>query len=166
MSIRSFQGRFRHLAAGLALACLVPMTSVACFGTFQLTHKVYDFNRTVSPDKWIRWITFLCMVVIPVYPFSALVDVLFANPTEFWSGHNPITSHADMRSVTGPDGERVEATPIADGVLLTVERQGAPTWKARVVHEGDSVVAYAADGTLLARLHEVDGRPVVQRFAH
>ena len=68
---------------------MVPTFAGGCFGTFQLTKKVYDFNRTISHDKWMRWFTFLIFSFVPIYGISFAIDVIFANSVEFWSGRNP-----------------------------------------------------------------------------
>ena len=59
----------RRLRAALAAALLVtllPLATAGCFGSFQLTRKIYSFNRGISSDKWIRWITFLVLTVVGI----------------------------------------------------------------------------------------------------
>lgn len=158
MRLRPRRPVFR-LAAACVLAGFLPLASLTgCFGSFQLTRKVYDFNRTVSPDKWIRWLMFLGMNVLPIYGFSLLIDAFFANSVEFWSGSNPIT--AQTREVTGPSGEVARATRFPSGLVkLEVIEPDGTAHRIWLAPQGDSLVARDADGTVLARVGDVDGRP-------
>lgn len=75
-------------AAGLAL-CATTLT--ACFGSFNLTRKVWTFNKTVSNDKFVQELVFLGFNVVPVYGIAGFIDAVVANTVEFWSGTNPIS---------------------------------------------------------------------------
>jgi hypothetical protein len=71
--------------------CLVGMLmQTGCYGSFELTKKVYDWNGSIE-DKFVRSIVFFALCVIPVYPLAAFVDAVFLNLIEFWSGSNPIS---------------------------------------------------------------------------
>lgn len=70
--------------------------STGCFGSFQLTRKLYSFNKSVSPDKWVQELVFLGMNIVPVYSVVGLADALFANTVEFWTGTNPVASARTM----------------------------------------------------------------------
>ncbi|MEN8185188.1 MAG: DUF3332 family protein, partial [Myxococcota bacterium] len=74
--------RAQRIIASAVLASFLPLSSTACFGGFRLTKKVYGFNRTISHDKWVRWITFLVFVCVPVYGFAVAFDGIFANSIE------------------------------------------------------------------------------------
>src|ERR1051325_10449586 len=80
---------FRRTAV-LALTGAVLAGTSGCFGSFNLTRKLYTFNKTVSKDKFIQELAFLGMTIVPVYQLVGAVDVLFANTVEFWTGKNPI----------------------------------------------------------------------------
>jgi hypothetical protein len=149
------------------LLAVVPTFSVGCFGSFQLTRKVYDFNRTVSHDRWIRWLFFLVMVVVPVYAFAAVVDAVFANPVEFWGGRNPINADAGTtRTVRDAEGRRVTATKRADGVLrLELSDADGGYWVVDLEQTEDGVVARDATGAVRARLDAASGAPRILEMA-
>jgi hypothetical protein len=68
-------------------ACV--LASSGCFGSFSLTGMLYDWNGRVSDDKWVRWLVFLGLVILPVYKLLILADMLVLNTIEFWTGDNP-----------------------------------------------------------------------------
>ena len=143
---------WRRAVAALLLTAFVPLAS-ACFGSFQLTRKVYKFNKSVSPEKWVRWLVFLATNVVPVYGFSVLFDAIFANSVEFWTGSNPMTGAIEPQTVIGPNGELATLLPVEGGAQLTlVERSGA-VHRMTLLREAPGVVAaYDADGLLVSRL--------------
>jgi hypothetical protein len=146
-----FQNAGRRTVAVLVLAAFVPMTS-ACFGSFQLTRKVYRFNKSVSQDKWIRWLVFLAASIIPVYAFSAFVDVVFGNSVEFWTGSNPI-ARIEPQTVVGPGGEVATLVPVPGGAELTVHETSGAVHRMTLLREAPGVIAaYDADGVLVRRL--------------
>ncbi len=153
----------RFAGAGLLLAFL-PLATVGCFGRFQLVRNVYHFNQQVSPDKWMRWFVFLVLNVIPIYGLAAWIDALITNSIEFWTGENPVQPHAAgaTRVVQGPDGSQATLTLQADGAIAVAIR-GTDGFERRfrLVREANAVAAHAEDGTLLARVGDVDGRPAL-----
>ena len=153
----------RRVVVTAVLAGFLPMTTAGCFGTFQLTRKVYEFNKQVSPNKWVRWLTFLVMTIIPVYGFATLFDALFANSVEFWTGKNPIIADLGTEKVVvGPNGEVGTFAMIAPGraELRIIDGAGRLT-ALDLVREESSVAAYDASGRLVLRVGERDGRPAV-----
>jgi hypothetical protein len=65
------------------LTLFVPITTTACFGTFPVARKVYRWNAGVHSDKWVRWLVFLGINIIPVYTCAAIFDMVFSNSVEF-----------------------------------------------------------------------------------
>lgn len=156
----------RRGVATLVLMALVPFSTLAttgCFGSFNLTRKVYDFNRTVSPDKWLRWLIFLAMNFIPIYGFAMIIDAVFANSVEFWGGRNPINADAGTtRVVRGPDGGSVVATWVTPERLRVEVTE--PDGDSRVLllsRSGDGAEARDASGHLLARFGDDLGAPAL-----
>lgn len=70
----------RLLTAGAAVG------ATGCFGSFAATNWALDFNRSLSNSKFVRWLVFLVMVIIPVYEVAILIDVWVLNSIEFWFG--------------------------------------------------------------------------------
>ncbi len=154
MRIQYFKTRARAIIAAAVLCGMAPTFAGGCFGTFQLTEKVYDFNRTVSQDKWIQWIAFL-VFSFTAYLISVGVDVTFANSVEFWSGRNPITAY-------GPNGEILTATRVSDGLVrLEITDARGSEHTLMLVREADSAAALSPSGTLLARVADVNGKPAI-----
>ena len=148
--IRAFSGSWRRAVAVTVLLGFLPFAS-ACFGSFNLTRKAYQFNKSVSPDKWVRWLVFL--VMSPIYPLAGLVDVLFANSVEFWSGSNPITAQLEPQTVVGPNGEVASLIPVENGARIVVTEPSGAVHSMTLLREAPGVVAaYDAEGTLVRRL--------------
>ena len=145
-----FSDNWRKPVALAVLLGFLPFAS-ACFGSFNLTRKSYQFNKGVSADKWVRWLVF--MVMSPIYPLAGLVDVLFANSVEFWSGNNPITAQLEPRTVIGPNGEVASLIPVENGARLVITEPSGAVHTATLLREAPGVVAaYDADGRLVQRL--------------
>jgi hypothetical protein len=143
---------WRRTVAALILLAFVPLAS-ACFGSFQLTRKIYRFNKDVSPEKWVRWLVFLATNVVPVYGFSVLFDAIFANSVEFWTGSNPMTGAIEPQTVIGPNGELATLLPVAGGARLTLVEGSGAVHHMTLLREAPGVVAaYDADGLLVSRL--------------
>ena len=152
------------IASGLLLAML-PVTTLGCFGSFRLTGKIYRFNRNISSDKWVRWISFLVLAVVPVYAAGLLIDAVFANSIEFWSGSNPFAAEpGTTRTAFGPNGEAVTLRWLEDRSLRVdvVEPSGA-RHTVFLVEEEDAVAAYDASGRRVARLVDLASTPRVVR---
>lgn len=109
---------FRRRAV-LAAAAVGLVASTGCFGSFQLTRKVYNWNKTVSSDKWVQELVFLGLNIVPIYGVASFADAVFANTVEFWTGTNPVASARTAR----PDGSALiqHAETTADGKTLTIE---------------------------------------------
>lgn len=155
--------RSRFVGGGLSLlliAGFLPLTTVGCFGGFELTRKVYDFNKDIDENKWVRWLAFLGMNILPVYGFAVIIDAIFANSIEFWTGDNPILAAADgeTRTVKGAAGEIIEVTKTGPGVLqVRVHETSGRTEDLTLVFADETLTAFAADGSLLGQVGEKDG---------
>jgi len=71
--------------------------SSACFGSFNMTRKLYGFNKKVSDEKFVRELVFLGLNIVPVYWVASAIDVVVANSVEFWTGENPIKMTSTMK---------------------------------------------------------------------
>lgn len=98
----------------ILLAAAVLSTSTGCFGEFALVRGLYEWNDSVTSNKFVKTLLFYGLSIIPVYAVAALGDVVIFNLIEFWSGSNPISmNEGDFERETIPmDGEEyiVEAT--------------------------------------------------------
>lgn len=102
----------------LALAAAGTSTS-GCFGGFELTNLLYDWNDSFD-GKFIKWLMFLVLAILPIYSIAILVDAIVFNSIEFWTGDNPVASK-DL-----PDGYRVASRklPESDTVRHEITQHG------------------------------------------
>lgn len=155
--IRRFPVSFRKSIAVALLVSFVPLTS-SCFGSFHLTRKLIGFNKSVSPNKWVRWLVFLGLNFIPVYEFASLADVLFANSVEFWTGRNPITVRLDPKTVVGEDGSVARLVPVENGARIEVIEASGALHRLTLLREEPGVVAaYDERGTLVRKVVGLGG---------
>jgi hypothetical protein len=153
---------FSRAIASLVIASFLPLATTACFGRFALTRKIYAFNQDISKDKWIRWLAFLVLVIVPIYGIGTLVDAIFANSVEFWSGKNPIADAGTTRYAFGPNGEVASMTLQADrSVAVAISEPSGAVRHLRLVREPGSVAAFGESGELIARVSDVDGHPAL-----
>ncbi len=153
--------------AVLAVATLGLLSSSACFGSFNLTRKVWTFNKNVSPDKFVQELVFLAFAAIPVYSIAGLLDAVIINSIEFWTGENPVSV---AKSTTTPDGrEFVQRGTVTETERVMVidelkDGETLSTTTVRVPKSGESLlvetrfpdgrvesrtVSRLADGTVL-----------------
>src|SRR5262249_8925874 len=57
---------FRRTAL-LTLTAATVLGTSGCFGSFNLTRKLYGFNKDVSKDKFVRELVFLGLNIVPIY---------------------------------------------------------------------------------------------------
>ena len=151
--------RWGRATAVVALLAFLPLATSGCFGRFQLTRKLYQFNADVSPDKWIRWFAFLVLAIVPIYFIAGVVDLVFANSVEFWSGKNPIAS---THTFYGEDGQLAQVHFNTDRTVDIVVIDGGGTVREITIQrEGDALAARDAQGQLLARVTDVGGVPEI-----
>jgi hypothetical protein len=81
----------------LTLTAVVVLSTSGCFGSFNLTRKLYGFNKDVSKDKFVRELVFLGLNIVPIYGVAGAIDVLVANTVEFWTGENPISMTGSIK---------------------------------------------------------------------
>ena len=160
----------KRTIAALVLMGFLPVASTGCFGGFQLTRKVYQFNREVSPDKWIRELAFLALAIFPVYGAATFLDAVVFNSIEFWTGSNPVLAkNGASRKITTADGvatlTRSDENTIEVRIDLAIDTKAAGVGHALdhgashfvMQREDDGFSARTPNGELLARVAEIDG---------
>jgi hypothetical protein len=88
--------RFRR-AAVLTLTAGALVFSSGCFGSFNLTRKLWSWNKGVSSEKFVRELVFLGLNIVPVYSVAGFIDVVIINSVEFWSGKNPVNMSSTIK---------------------------------------------------------------------
>ncbi|MDD5131596.1 MAG: DUF3332 domain-containing protein [bacterium] len=81
----------KKLISLVLVICLFSFVLSGCYGSFQVTRKLWKWNGTVG-DKWLNEVVFLVMNIVPVYGVAAFVDAIVVNSIEFWTGKNPVTA--------------------------------------------------------------------------
>ena len=159
MASMKTRGPGSRAIATVALCAFFPVALSGCFGRFELVRKTYDFNTEVSSDKWIQWLFFLLITIIPIYGIAALVDAVVLNSIEFWTGKNPALA-GTQRTFRGEDGDVALVSYGLDGTMdLEIMRSDGSEHFLRLVRKGDSIVAMDEDGNRVARVGDLNGRP-------
>lgn len=104
-------------AAVLTLTAASVFGASGCFGSFNLTRKLYGWNKDVSKDKFVRELVFLGLNIVPIYGVAGAIDAIVANTVEFWTGENPISMTGSIKvdsatvvkrvGIVKKDGERI-----------------------------------------------------------
>jgi hypothetical protein len=79
------------LSRRVALTAALSLIASGCFGEFAATRALYKWNAGVSDSKWLRWLVFLVLAILPVYGLFILADAIVINTIEFFSGTNPVS---------------------------------------------------------------------------
>ncbi|MBS1583124.1 MAG: DUF3332 domain-containing protein [Bacteroidetes bacterium] len=112
----------------------IVVTQSGCFGSFNLTKKIYGFNESASDNKFVRSLLFWGMCIIPVYAVGVFLDTIIFNLIEFWSGSNPIAMNEgdhEMQLVT-VKGERYKLEATKD-TFTTTQLTGAKAGEVRIM---------------------------------
>ncbi len=138
---------------GLALAAAV--LSTGCYGSFELTKKLYTWNGSVcgtekgpgSGAAWGNEAVFLLCNFIPVYGFCVMIDSIILNSIEFWTKKNP------MGSVT--------VSKLDDTRDLRLEKLADDQAKVEIIENGVVIGTYTIDRTDSGSvLHDAAGNEV------
>ena len=156
--------RRRTTALLLALAML-STTSLGCIGHFGLSGKVREFNLETTEDRWGREILFVCLYIIPVYPFAGMLDILIFNSVEFWTGENPINDKPSVtplsfREVESEDGSRMLMTLREDrSIDVELEDAYGQRYFMNLIQTPNGVAARDRTGDIVASAGDLTGSP-------
>ena len=111
-----------------ALLFALSLTMTGCFGNFQLTRNVYQWNENVTADKFAQTLLFYGMNVVPVYSTAAFLDFFVFNLVEFWTGSNPLAmaEGAHEKQMVYLEGEWYELEAFRNQFMVTKLNDGAP----------------------------------------
>ncbi len=133
----------------------------SCIGSFALTNKLLDWNRTLD-SKFVNELVFIAFWIVPVYEIASLADILVINSIEFWTGSNPVADAGTVKNVetekglyaieTKADGYHIEKDGQAIDLVFdktdkswSVEANGE-SQKLMRFEGGDKVVMYLPGG--------------------
>lgn len=74
----------------LSLSLLALLVQSGCYGSFELTNRLYQWNGTIE-DKNVRSLVLFALGVVQIYTIAAVVDAAVLNLIEFWNGSNPLS---------------------------------------------------------------------------
>lgn len=122
----------------------------SCIGKFAAFNGILKWNQKVTSNKFINWLVFLCLNIVPVYYVGMFLDAILFNSIEFWTGSNPIAG-VDM-NVQGEKGEyHVKSTEngyrlehLASGAVANLLFDAsAQTWSFESNGESFKLVSFA-----------------------
>ncbi|MCB9497151.1 MAG: DUF3332 family protein [Fibrobacteria bacterium] len=133
------------------LALGLSTTLTGCFGKFPLVRKTYEFNKSVSSNKFVQEAVFLVLNILPVYPLAGAADALVVNAVEFWTGAQLVSqTHSETR-----DGVTAESTVRPDGSLeLTLTNTTGETSTTVLTRDPDGISAYSPEGEFMGKVAE------------
>lgn len=110
------------------------ITQSGCFGSFELTKKLYGWNDGVSSQKFVKTLVFWGLNIIPVYGAVVFLDAVIFNLIEFWSGSNPIAMNEGDSEVQdlAYDGNTYRVVATKD-TFTTTQLTGADAGAVRVM---------------------------------
>lgn len=124
--------RAKRIVASLCVVGVLGATNAGCFGNFAATRALWSWNKDVSGNKFLQWLVFLALTIVPVYALFGLADVLVINSLEFWTGSNPVGMNG------APETERwVTISPTQKLHLLRNLEDGS--MRAEVIEDGEVV---------------------------
>ena len=150
-----FQGRTRFQKfLALMLAGVFCISATGCFGSFALTHKVYDFNKDVDENKWMQELVFLAFIILPVYGLASWGDAIIFNTIEFWTGDNPLDEGMmdTSKTVQTPEGEATMTLQDDGTVAVSVKKSCGGCENFTLERTCDGVVAKNAEGCVIKKV--------------
>jgi len=119
------------------VALMVPfsMINTSCIGSFSLTNKVYQWNK--SQEKWLDELIFLVFIILPVYGISILIDGIILNSIEFWTGTNPVAmapGDKEVEIVKGEDGNTYEIAATQNRFDISIVNDDTKEWQYAMVY--------------------------------
>jgi hypothetical protein len=164
---------------------VVALSAVAlsgCFGKFGATDALYQWNKEVSDNKWLRWLVFLLFIILPVYELFMIADALVLNTIEFFSGDNPISgghvkledgrtvhsARTDNPNVIKHEVQRdgkvvgvVFVERVSDDELRLLDAERKPVARARMAADG-SILILDGDGKVQRRVTPDERKQIEQ----
>jgi hypothetical protein len=134
----------KFLTVALICALLGSTTLTSCIGSFQLTSKLLNWNKTIG-DTFVNELVFIAFWILPVYEVSGLADLIVLNSIEFWSGSNPVAKGTkvidtkDGRMLVKCDGKGYTVKNETDGTSIRLDFDAdSQEWSTMI--DGERVV--------------------------
>lgn len=82
--------KLRKLILSITIFSVLAL-STGCYGPFELTKTVHDWNGKATGDKFANSVVFFALCVVQVYSVTLFIDAVVLNTIEFWTGDNPLS---------------------------------------------------------------------------
>ena len=109
----------KKILISLLMACTITVSTLSvtgCYGKFAAFNGLREWNGKFTKNKFVNWLVFLVLNIIPVYGILFFADILVINSIEFWTGSNPVAM-GDTYHETDANGNSVTAVKMEDGSL-------------------------------------------------
>ncbi|MDP3702966.1 MAG: DUF3332 family protein [Candidatus Omnitrophota bacterium] len=150
----------RQTHRGVAVLLAAGVLISGCYGPFNLTRRLYQWNGQVG-DKWEKELVFLLLVALPVYQLTTFGDAVVFNSMEFWTGRNPVDPPGSRKSALPSSQTKrlvrgdqevlltYASTPAGANLLIEQFRRGQGVGGFRVEQRNGRTAGYDDDGRLL-----------------
>ena len=147
--------RQSHRVGAVVLAAGVLISG--CYGPFNLTRRLYQWNGQAGSTKWEKEFVFILLAWLPVYGLTMLGDAVVFNSMEFWTGKNPVdppkrSAIPQTKRLARGDQEVLltyASTPAGAHLLIEQFRRGQGVGGFRVEQRHGRTAGYDDDGRLL-----------------
>lgn len=162
---RKLPQAIRAGALGLSL-----LLGAGCYGPFQLTRKLYQWNAQAG-DKWPQEFMFLVLTWVPVYGVATLADAIVFNSIEFWTGNNPVESAPSPKTkhvARHADSAALTYIPLSEGGDLFIKQfqQGKAAGSLHVQKRQSMAVGLDEDGHVLLSAQTLADGSILVRDGH
>lgn len=135
------------------------VTLSSCIGSFGLTNKVLDWNKSLSSCKFLNELVFL--LISPAYAVCGVADLFILNTIEFWSGSKVMAKVGETQNVMGKDGRMYAVKTLKNGYEITspddevshlVYNKKEKSWSYEDKGAIKELFRFNDDGTIMATL--------------
>jgi len=140
------------------IICLFTISMSGCYGKFNLTKKLYDWNGKVG-DKWVNSIVMWVLFIVPVYEVVGFVDFVILNVIEFWTGKNPVAMGPgeSVTQLVQMEGKTYEITATMNRFDINVISEEEISKTISLVYDTDSKSWFAENDEIgKVKLAELD----------
>lgn len=157
---------FKTVAA-LLILCFLAFSFAGCYGSFQLTYKLYKWNGSLG-DKFVNTVVMWVLMIIPVYSIAGLADFIFLNLIEFWSGTNPMAMGPNDQEIQTieQDGKTYQITATQNRYDIAELAGPEVVKKVSLVYCPESRAWYAESAQGMVKLAELNFDKNILRLIH
>jgi hypothetical protein len=142
----------KKVLISLLMACTLTvstLSTVGCYGKFAAFNGLREWNGKFTGNKFVNWLVFLVLNIIPVYSILLFADYLVINSLEFWLGKNPLAA-GDTYRETDANGNSVTAVKMEDGSLyMRLDAATGETQELVLQKDEETIRILDAKGSLL-----------------